>query len=45
MGTEIRTVTVGQAARQAGVSEKAVRLYESRGVGFNNYVVLDVSGR
>ncbi len=30
MATEVRTMTVGQAARRAGVSQKAVRLYESR---------------
>lgn len=32
MAIETKTLTVGKAARRAGVSEKAVRLYESRGL-------------
>lgn len=32
MAIETRTMTVGQAAKRAGVSDKAVRLYESRGL-------------
>lgn len=32
MATRTQTVTVGRAARRTGLSEKAIRLYESRGL-------------
>jgi DNA-binding transcriptional MerR regulator len=46
-------ITVGEAARRAGVSAKAVRLYESRGIlppaerteaGYRTYTEGDVEG-